>query len=117
MGLICMFIVPADFHTQYRNTMHSVASMALTFSMLEKPTPVTHPCPLISQTQRLGLLQGSLCMTSTKFLSLILVLIIWQQVFTFTTLHFSHFVIRFKKRTLCLTFPLRFTRTKVYCFY
>ena len=44
MGLICMFIVPADFHTEYRNTMHSVASMALTFSMLEKPTPVTHPC-------------------------------------------------------------------------
>ena len=43
MGLICMFIVPADFHTEYRNTMHSVASMALTFSMLEKPTPVTHP--------------------------------------------------------------------------
>ena len=39
-----MFIVPADFHTEYRNTMHSVASMALTFSMLEKPTPVTHPC-------------------------------------------------------------------------
>ena len=44
MGLICMFIVPADFHTEYRNTMHSVVSMALTFSMLEKPTPVTHPC-------------------------------------------------------------------------
>src|SRR4029434_8474210 len=44
MGLICMFIVPADFHTEYRNTLHSVASMALTFSMLKKPTPVTHPC-------------------------------------------------------------------------
>src|SRR4029434_2377078 len=27
----------------------------------------------------------------------------------FTTLHFSHFVISFKKKTLCLTFPLRFT--------
>ena len=39
-----MFIVPADFHTEYRTTMHSVASMALTFSMLEKPT--VHPSPI-----------------------------------------------------------------------
>src|SRR4029434_3497490 len=116
MGLICMFIVPADFHTEYRNTMHSVASMALTFSMLVKPTPVTHLCrPVTYQpiNEARNLLQGSLCMMSTEFLSLILVLIIWQKLScTFTTLHFSHFVISFKK-SLCLTFPLRFTRTRV----
>src|SRR4029434_8572549 len=52
MGLICMFIVPADFHTEYRNTMHSVASMALTFSMLKKPTAVKiHPCRPVTYQQ------------------------------------------------------------------
>src|SRR4029434_8317413 len=114
MGLICMFIVPANFHTEYRNTMHSVASMASTFSMLEKPTPVTHPCrPVTYQPNTEVRPTARKLVHDVKFLSLILVLIIWQKVVTFTPLHFSHFVISFKKKTLCLTFPLRFTRTRV----
>ena len=112
-----MFIVPADFHTGYRNTMHSVASMALTFSMLEKPTPVTHPCrpvtyqpntevrptarKLVHDVNKVPITDiGSYYLAKGCYLY-------------FTTLHFSHFVISFKKKTLCLTFPLRFTRTRV----
>ena len=95
------------FHVFYINKDTSMVLKCSTLKNLHL-SPICADQSLISQSHSLGLLKGSLCITSTEFLSLILVVIIWQKVATFTNLHSSHFVIHFRKKSLCLKLPLRF---------